>query len=239
MIRIRKAQDRGASNLDWLDSKHTFSFGRYQDPEHIGFETLKVINDDIVAPAKGFGTHPHDNMEIISYVLDGAVEHKDSMGNGSVILPGDVQRLSAGTGITHSEFNPLDDQSAHFLQIWFMPKNRNIVPSYAQKSFPEGKKRGKFCLVASEDGRDNSVSLNQDVDMYVGLLNGNEAISYEISHGRNLWIHIARGNVTVNDYQLSAGDGVAITDLEKLDFEKGNHAEILVFDMATTKTQIN
>lgn len=231
-MKIRRAEDRGPSNLGWLDSKHTFCFGHYHDPKHMGFETLRVINDDKVEAGAGFATHPHDNMEIISYVLEGALEHKDSMGNGSIIKPGEVQRLSAGTGITHSEYNHSKDQQVHFLQIWFLPEKRDIEPGYAQKAFSEAEKRGKFKLVASREGRDGSVSLNQDVDMSVALLDGSERTSYKISNDRAAWLHIARGSVSVDGQELKEGDGASISEPTELDFTDAKNAEIIIFDMA-------
>jgi len=235
MMKIRQANDRGPSNLGWLNSKHTFSFGHYYDAGHMGFASLRVINDDRVAPGAGFGSHPHDNMEIISYVLDGALEHKDSMGNGSVIRPGDVQRLSAGTGMMHSEYNHSQTEEVHFLQIWFLPDKKNVEPGYEQKAFSDDEKRGKFRLVASKAGRDGSVSLNQDMDMSVALLDGDETATYLTGKDRLLWVHIARGEVTLNSQELSAGDGVALAEEELLTFERGHHAEVIVFDMKPFK----
>lgn len=232
MIRLRYAQDRGASDLGWLQSKHTFSFGEYHDPEQIGFESLRVINEDRVKAGQGFGTHPHADMEIISYVLSGALEHKDSLGNGSIIKPGDVQRMSAGTGVTHSEFNPSQDESVHFLQIWFLPDEKGAAPSYEQKTFSPQDKLGEFRLVASKSGRDGSVSLHQDVDMSVALLNDTKPLSYALADNRCAWIHLARGSVTVNGETLKAGDGAAVTNEPELRFQDGEDAEILVFDMA-------
>lgn len=231
MMNIRKAQDRGPSNLGWLKSQHTFSFGNYYDPRHMGFESLRVINDDRVIAGAGFGTHPHNNMEIISYVLDGALAHKDSMDNGSAIRPGEVQRLSAGTGMTHSEFNHSKDNEVHFLQIWFLPDEQGVKPDYEQKAFPEEEKRGKFRLVASKTGRDGSVSLHQDMNMSVALIDGDEQATYSTSNDRALWVHIAKGDVTMNGHQLSVGDGVAIREEEHLSFEKGSKAEVIIFDM--------
>ena len=231
MIHIRKAEERGPSDLGWLKSMHTFSFGRYYDPRYMGFESLRVINDDRVAPGGGFSTHPHNNMEIISYVLDGALEHKDSMGNGSVIRPGEVQRLSAGTGMTHSEFNHSSDEPVHFLQIWFMPDEQGVEPSYAQQAFPEEEKRGKFRLVASKEGRHGSVSLHQDVDMSVALLNGDESANYDTTDGRALWVHVARGEVGMNGHALKAGDGAAIVNEGTVQFSHAKDAEVIVFDM--------
>jgi redox-sensitive bicupin YhaK (pirin superfamily) len=230
MIAIRKAEERGPTNLGWLDSKHTFSFGHYFDPKFTGFGPLRVINDDRVAPGKGFGLHPHDNMEIISYVLDGALEHKDSIGTGSVIRPGDVQRMSAGTGITHSEFNHSKTAEVHFLQIWFVPKTKNIPPSYEQKNFPADAKRGKLLLVGSETGRDGSVTIHQNVDMYAALLDGEDAVTHVLAPGRRAWIQVARGSVAFNEKLLNEGDGVALSD-ETINFHNAKDAEIILFDI--------
>ncbi|MBX2807010.1 MAG: pirin family protein [Cellvibrionaceae bacterium] len=231
MITLRPSTARGTANLGWLNSKHSFSFGHYYNPTQMGFASLRVINDDRVAPGAGFGTHPHQNMEIISYVLEGALEHKDSMGNGSVIRPGDVQRLSAGTGMTHSEYNHSSKEDVHFLQIWFIPDTQNIQPSYAQQAFTEAEKRGKFRLVASKNGREGSVSLRQDVDISVALIDGEEMVHYHPKKDRQLWGHIARGEVTLNGQVLRAGDGVAIEEETELLFEKGQQAEVIVLDM--------
>lgn len=231
MMTLRRAADRGPSNLGWLKSQHSFSFGHYHDPRHMGFESLRVINDDRVAPGAGFGTHPHSNMEIISYVLEGALEHRDSMGNGSVIRPGEVQRLSAGRGITHSEYNHSATEEVHFLQIWFLPDETGVDPGYAQKAFAEDEKRGRFRLVASKDGRDGSLSLHQDVDMSVALIDGGERLSYPVAAGRAVWAQIARGEVMLNGELLRAGDGVALLDEPELVFEQGRGAEVILFDM--------
>ena len=231
IVKIRKAEDRGSSNFGWLNSKHTFSFGHYYDPQHMGFGSLRVINDDRVVSGAGFGAHPHDNMEIISYVLSGALAHKDSIGNGSIIRPGDVQRMSAGTGITHSEYNHSKSEEVHFLQVWFLPDEKNVQPSYEQKTFSEDEKRGKFRLVASKAGRNNSVSLHQDMDMSVALINRDEIVTYSVSPNRALWLHVARGEISINDHFLKEGDGAAIVDESELKFEKGNQAEVIVFDM--------
>lgn len=237
MMRVRKAEERGGVNMGWLNSKHTFSFGHYYDPGHMGFETLRVINDDRVAPGKGFGTHGHDNMEIISYVLDGALEHKDSMGNGSIIKPGEVQRLSAGTGMTHSEYNHSKEDEVHFLQIWFIPDEQDVEPGYEQKAYSAEEKRGKFRLVASKSGREGSVSLHQDMDMSVALVSGSEVATYNTSKDRALWVHVARGEVTMNGQPLKDGDGVAIVDEEALSFENGSDSEVIVFDMNPISNQ--
>lgn len=233
MLTLRKASDRGGSDLGWLNSKHTFSFGEYHDPEHMGFGYLRVINDDRVAPGGGFATHPHRDMEIISYVLEGALEHRDSMGNGSVIRPGDVQRMSAGTGVTHSEFNQSRVDPVHFLQIWFLPDRQGHAPGYEQKTFAREQKRGQFCLVASAKGRNGSVSLNQDVDMSVVLLEGDEHAGYTVGNGRDVWLHVACGRVTINGQVAQEGDGLSTSAAGELLFSDGERAEIVLFDMAS------
>ncbi len=233
MLTLRRASDRGGSDLGWLKSKHTFSFGEYHDPEHMGCGYLRVINDDWVAPGGGFATHPHRDMEIISYVLDGALEHRDSMGNGSIIRPGDVQRMSAGTGVTHSEFNPSPDDPVHFLQIWFLPDRQGHAPGYEQKTFAHAQKRGQFCLVASAKGRDGSVSVNQDVDMSVALLDGDERASYTLGNDREVWLQVARGRVTINGQVAQEGDGLSTSAAGELLFSDGDHAEIVLIDMAS------
>jgi len=232
MLTIRKARDRGHADHGWLDSHHTFSFADYYDRRHMGHGNLRVINDDTIAPGKGFGTHPHRDMEIISYVLDGALEHKDSMGNGSVIRPGDVQRMSAGTGVTHSEFNHSAAEPVHFLQIWILPDAPGHAPGYEQRFFEAAEKRGRLRLVASATGRDGSVSLHQDADVLAGLFDGAESATYTIRPQRDLWLHVARGLLSVNGQRLEAGDGAAVSDEEALRFAGGRDAEVLLFDMA-------
>ncbi|MGZ8223744.1 MAG: pirin family protein [Methylobacter sp.] len=236
MIAITRSNERGTSNLGWLKSRHTFSFGQYFNPNRMGFESLRVINDDRVAPGTGFGTHPHNNMEIISYVLEGALEHRDSMGNGSIIKPGEVQRLSAGTGISHSEFNHSKNSEVHFLQIWFVPDTVNTEPAYAQQAFDELEKRGRFRLVASKQGRGGSITLHQDVDMSVALIDKGEEIAYAIAPDRTAWVHIARGQVSMNDTDLKAGDGAAINGESLLKFRNAQDAEVILFDMAPLNT---
>jgi redox-sensitive bicupin YhaK (pirin superfamily) len=231
-MNVRRASERGQSDLGWLNSHHTFSFADYYDSRHMGHGVLRVINDDRVAPGKGFGTHPHRDMEIISYVLDGALEHRDSMGNGSVIRPGDVQRMSAGTGVTHSEFNHSADEPVHFLQIWIIPDAAGHAPGYEQKNFPEEEKRGALRLVASRDGREGSVSLNQDADFYAGVFDGDESAVHEIRPQRDVWVHVATGSVKVDGVVLEAGDGAAINDAVSLKISDGQGSEVLVFDMA-------
>jgi quercetin 2,3-dioxygenase len=233
MLAIRPAQDRGIANFGWLDSRHTFSFGEYHDPNHMGFADLRVINEDKVAPSQGFPTHGHQDMEIITYVLQGALEHKDSIGTGSVIYPGDVQRMSAGTGIRHSEYNASKTESVHLLQIWILPEQKGIEPSYEQKNFATTEKQGKLRLVGSRDGRDGSITIHQNVDLYAAALAEGESVSYTFAPNRVGWLQVARGNVQLNDRNLSAGDGVAIAQ-ESLIALKGmvQDAEVLLFDMA-------
>ena len=232
MMTIRRASDRGHAQHGWLDSYHTFSFADYHDPEHMGFRSLRVINEDRVEEGQGFGTHGHRDMEIISYVLDGALEHKDSMGTGSVIRPGDVQRMSAGTGVRHSEFNGSKIDPVHFLQIWIMPDKSGYEPSYEEKSFTEEEKRGRLRLVASNDGRDGSVTVHQDASIYAGLFDENEKAAFTLAPGRHAWIHVARGSVMVNGEVLRAGDAAAIDTPGPIEIAGQNDAEVLVFDLA-------
>lgn len=228
---IRKAQDRGRANFGWLDSRHSFSFGQYYDPRHMGFGPLRVINDDRVAPGGGFPTHPHRDMEIISYVLEGALEHKDSLGTGSVIRPGDVQRMSAGTGVRHSEFNASDEEPVHFLQIWIIPEREGVKPGYEQKTFDASEKRGRLRLIASRGGREGSVSLHQDADVYATLLDPGEKVSHVLGAGRGAWVQVASGSVAVNGERLETGDGMAINGAGDLSLESRTPAEVLLFDM--------
>jgi quercetin 2,3-dioxygenase len=234
MITIRPAYERGAVNLGWLDSRHTFSFGNYYDPNHTNFGPLRVINEDKVQPGQGFGTHSHKDMEIVTYVLSGELEHKDSLGNGSRMRPGDVQRMSAGTGISHSEFNPSTEQPVHFLQIWLLPEQQNLEPSYEQTAFPEAEKRDRLRLVGSADGREGSVTLHQDVALYAASLRQGISIAYPSQPQRGLWIQAVRGAISVNGHDLSAGDGAAIVEEEALQIQgaSAEPAEILLFDMA-------
>jgi quercetin 2,3-dioxygenase len=232
MIAIRPAAERGVADFGWLDSRHSFSFGHYYDPEHMGFGPLRVINEDRVQAGAGFDTHAHRDMEIISYVLEGALEHKDSIGTGSVIRPGDVQRMSAGSGIRHSEFNHSRTEPVHFLQIWLLPSQEGLTPSYEQKTFPESEKRGRLRLVASRDARDGSVLIHQDADIYASLLNKDEAVSHTLTEGRRSWIQLARGEATVNGQTLSAGDGAAVKDASTLDIVAvADGTEFLLFDL--------
>lgn len=232
MLTLRRACERGHFNHGWLDTYHTFSFADYYDPDHMAFRSLRVINEDKVAAAKGFGTHPHANMEIITYILSGSLQHKDSMGNGSVIKPGDVQRMSAGTGVTHSEFNPSPTEPVHLLQIWILPEKKGITPSYEQKNFLDKIKKGQLCLVASQDGREGSVTVHQDVSLYMGLLSSGQKIEHTLKPNRHAWVQVAKGGVKVNGQTLSQGDGAAISDETKIIFEGVEEAEFLVFDLA-------
>jgi redox-sensitive bicupin YhaK (pirin superfamily) len=232
MITVRHAGERGSANHGWLDSRHTFSFGHYYDPKHMGFGPLRVINEDRVQPGGGFDTHGHRDMEIISYVLEGALEHKDSIGTGSVIRPGDVQVMSAGTGIRHSEFNHSNQEPVHFLQIWVLPDEQGLKPRYDQKTFPDAEKRGRLRLVGSPDGRDGSIVIHQDADIYASLLDSGEAVTHVLEPGRKGWVQVVRGAVTVNGEAVSSGDGVAVMDEPGLAItSRANGAEVLVFDL--------
>jgi redox-sensitive bicupin YhaK (pirin superfamily) len=232
MLTLRRAEERGRANFGWLDSRHSFSFGSYFDDRHMGFGPLRVINDDRVAGGGGFPTHPHADMEIVTYVLDGALEHKDSLGTGSVVRPGDVQRMSAGTGIRHSEFNASQSDPVHLLQIWIVPEMRGIEPSYEQKAFSDDDKRGRLRLVGSRDGRDGSVTIHRDVDFYATVLGDKDAVSHELRNGRVAWVQVARGSATLNGEQLYPGDGVAVETAGTLQLAGTSDAEVLVFDMA-------
>jgi quercetin 2,3-dioxygenase len=232
MISIRPAQARGTANLGWLDSRHSFSFGHYYDPKHMGFGPLRVINEDRVQPGAGFGTHGHSDMEIISYVLDGALAHKDSIGTGSVIRPGDVQRMSAGTGIRHSEFNHSKREPVHFLQIWLLPEQQGLPPSYEQKAFADADKRARLRLVASRGGRDGSLVVHQDADVYASLLDEGEQVKHALRAGRKAWLQIARGAADMNGQTLRAGDGAAVESEPALTVTAtANGTEILLFDL--------
>jgi quercetin 2,3-dioxygenase len=232
MITIRPAQDRGAANFGWLDSRHTFSFGEYRDPNHMGFADLRVINEDKVEPSQGFPTHGHQDMEIITYVLEGALEHKDSLGTGSVIHPGDVQRMSAGTGIRHSEFNASKTEPVHLLQIWILPGEKGIEPGYEQKNFGIDEKQGKLKLVGSPDGRDGSITIHQNVHLYAAVLSAGESVNYNFTKDRVAWVQVARGSVQLNDRSLSAGDGAAISQESLITLQgTASDTEVLLFDM--------
>ncbi len=232
MMTIRRANERGHADHGWLDSYHTFSFADYYDPRHLSFRALRVINEDRVKPARGFGEHGHRDMEIISYVLEGALEHKDSIGTGSVIRPGDVQRMSAGTGVRHSEFNASAAEPVHFLQIWIVPDKPGHTPSYEQKTFADEEKRGRLRLIASRDGRDGTVTIHQDVNLYAGLLARGEKASLEVAPGRHAWIQVAKGSVVVDGESLHAGDAAAFDQAGRIEIVGGDAAEVLVFDLA-------
>ncbi|SHG56873.1 pirin family protein [Massilia sp. CF038] len=231
MLEIRKNEERGVANHGWLQSKHTFSFGEYHDPRHVGFGPLLVINEDKVAPGQGFGTHGHRDMEIISYVLEGALEHKDSIGTGSVLHYGDVQRMSAGSGVRHSEFNGSQNEQVHFLQIWIQPNVKGIAPSYEEKHFAPDTKQGQLRLVASSDGRDGSVLIHQDAAIYATLLNTGDAVEHSLAQGRSGYVHVIRGRVTVNGTALSGGDALKITGESGVQLAQAEAAEVLVFDL--------
>ncbi len=232
MITIRPGKERGHADHGWLDSYHTFSFADYYDPAHMGFRALRVINEDRVQSGKGFGTHPHRDMEIITYVLTGALEHRDSLGTGSVISPGEVQRMSAGTGITHSEFNHSSNTLLHLLQIWIVPERVGLPPSYEQRTFPAEERQGKLRLVASRDGRDGSVTIHQDVRLFATLLTPGERVNHLLAPNRHVWVQVTRGVVMVNDTPLSAGDGAAVSDEPKIEICGKEPAEVLLFDLA-------
>jgi redox-sensitive bicupin YhaK (pirin superfamily) len=232
MITIRPARERGHAEHGWLDSRHTFSFADYHDPAHMGFRALRVINEDRVAPGRGFGTHPHRDMEIISFVLDGALEHKDSMGTGSVIRPGDVQRMSAGTGVLHSEFNASKTAPVHFLQIWILPDRAGLPPSYEQKSFAAAERTNQLRLVASQGGRDGALTVHQDVALYAALLDAGASVRQPLARGRHAWIQVARGAVDLGGQRLSAGDGAAVRDEAEVVLRAEEAAEVLLFDLA-------
>ena len=231
-IEIRKSQDRGYADHGWLKSFHSFSFADYYDPKFMGFGSLRVINEDRVAAGMGFGTHGHHDMEIISYVLEGALAHQDNMGNGSSIRPGDVQRMSAGTGVQHSEFNHEKNQSTHFLQIWIQPNQLGIKPSYEEKHFSANDKRGKLRLIAAADASDGSVKIHADARLYAGLFDGDEFATLAIATGRRVYVHVARGSVTVNGHALIAGDALKCIGVSEIKISGGTQAEVLVFDLA-------
>ncbi|AOB26710.1 MULTISPECIES: pirin family protein [Bordetella] len=231
MLTLRRSAERGHANHGWLDTHHTFSFANYYDPAHMGFGPLRVINDDRIAAGRGFGTHGHRDMEIITYVLDGAIAHKDSMGSGSTIRPGDVQRMSAGRGVMHSEFNPQPDAATHMLQIWIEPDVTGIAPEYEEKRFPEADKRGRLRQLVSPDGADGSLRIHQDARLYAGLFDGTESAELPLAAGRRAWVHVARGSLVVNGQHLGAGDGLALQDEAAVRLGDGEGAEVLVFDL--------
>jgi redox-sensitive bicupin YhaK (pirin superfamily) len=234
MIRVRPASERGHANHGWLDTYHTFSFDTYHDPAHMGFRSLRVINEDLVAGGKGFPPHAHRDMEIVTYILEGALEHRDSMGNGGVIRPGEVQRMSAGTGVTHSEYNPSATESVHLLQIWIRPEARNLTPSYEQKKFDVAGRRGRLQLVASREARDGSVKIHQDASLYAAALAPGEKVRHKLAAGRHAWLQVARGAVMLNGQSLKAGDGAAVSDEPALDIagDGSGESELLLFDLA-------
>lgn len=232
MINIRKSEERGHFKHGWLDTYHTFSFDQYFNPAHMHWRSLRVINEDRVAPGQGFPTHSHRDMEIITYILSGALEHRDSMENGSVIRPGDVQRMSAGTGVSHSEFNPSDAEEVHLLQIWILPDARNLAPSYEQKFFSEDERKGKLRLIASQDGRDGSVTINQDASVYAALIDATQPLTHSVSEGRFGWLQVARGSVHLNDAEMKQGDGATISNEQELTIKASSQAEVLLFDLA-------
>jgi len=232
MITIRKSEDRGRGEHGWLDTRYTFSFADYHDPQHMGFRALRVINEDIVAPGAGFPTHGHRDMEILTYVLSGAIEHKDSLGTGEVLRPGEVQRMSAGTGVEHSEFNPSRDEPLHLLQIWIVPERRGLPPEYEQRAFPEIERRGRLRLLAARDGRDGALAIHQDVDLLGALLEPGERVEHVLRPARHAWVQVARGSSRVNGALLRQGDGAAISGERAVSVESSEASEILLFDLA-------
>jgi redox-sensitive bicupin YhaK (pirin superfamily) len=232
MLTIRSANDRGHADFGWLDSRHTFSFGEYHDPRHMGFRALRVINEDVVHGGGGFATHPHRDMEIVTYVLSGALAHKDSMGNGSIIRPNDVQRMSAGTGITHSEHNASSSEAVHLLQIWILPAATGTTPSYEQRAFAPEEKRGRLRLVGARDGRDGSVTIHQDVALYATLLAPGERVEHTLAPDRHAWVQVTRGRVSVNGQPLAAGDGAALSQEPRVTIAAQDDSELLLFDLA-------
>jgi redox-sensitive bicupin YhaK (pirin superfamily) len=232
MLTIRKSEERGHADHGWLKSHHSFSFADYFDPAHMGWGNLRVINDDLIAPGGGFGTHGHRDMEIVTYVTTGALAHKDSMGNGTTIPPGDVQRMSAGSGVRHSEFNIAPDQATHLFQIWIEPREKDIAPGYEQKSFSDGEKRGRLRLIASENGADGSVTIHADAALYAGLFDGDESTALALNPARKAYVHVARGALTVNGEKLQKGDAALLANESSLTLADGQDAEVLVFDLA-------
>ena len=232
MITIRPARERGHVDHGWLDTYHSFSFANYHDPAQMGFRALRVLNDDTVAPGRGFGTHRHEEMEIVSYVLEGAMEHRDSTGAGSVLRPGDVQRMSAGTGVTHSEFNHSDSEPLHFVQIWLLPGQAGLDPGYEEKHFGEEEKRGRLRLIVSPDGRDGSLMIHQDASIYDTIVDYGDRLEHKLDPGRHAWVQVMRGNVVLNDLDLVRGDGVAVSDEPAITLEGRGESELLLFDLA-------
>ena len=232
MITVRPAAARGHSDIGWLDSHHTFSFSDYWDPQHMGFRALRVINEDRVRPAMGFGAHPHRDMEILSYVVEGALAHRDSLGTGSVIRPGDVQRMTAGTGVLHSEFNASEEDDVHFLQIWLLPAEKGLPPGYEQRAFPEAERRNRLRIVASPDARDGSIRIHQDVTLHAALLDAGATVTHTVAEGRHAWVQVVRGRIEVSGHTLAAGDGAAISDERELRLTAAEDTELLLFDLA-------
>jgi redox-sensitive bicupin YhaK (pirin superfamily) len=232
MIRIRRSLDRGRADHGWLDSRFTFSFADYHDPKHMCFRALRVINDDRISPSGGFPMHPHRDMEIVTYVVEGAIAHRDSLGNGSVIRPGEVQRMTAGKGVVHSEYNPSDRETTRLLQIWILPRRNGLEPGYEQKAFPESERRGALRVVASPDGRDGSVTIQQDAAIYAGRLGAGESVRLDLAPGRHAWVHVVRGDLRLGGHDLSEGDGAAVSDEGAVQLEGRAEAEVLVFDLA-------
>lgn len=231
MITKRASRDRGHANHGWLDTYHTFSFGSYIDPKHVQFRALRVMNEDWIDPGRGFGTHPHDNMEILTYVLEGELEHKDSMGNGSTIRPGQIQTMTAGTGITHSEFNPSQEKATHLYQIWMLPDTQGLTPSYGEYTFDTEKRKGQLQLIASKSGRDNSAAINQDVDLYTTVLSEGQSVAHTLKPDRHAWVQMARGSAKLNSELLMPGDGAAVSDETELTLAGIEDAEVLLFDL--------
>src|ERR1044071_91018 len=230
MMNIRRANERGHAEHGWLDSYHTFSFANYYDPQWMGFRTLRVINDDLVMPGMGFGTHPHRDMEIITYILSGALEHKDSMGNGRVIRPGEVQYMAAGTGVRHSEFNPSKEEAVHLLQIWIQPDRKGVTPRYAEKSLADAP-AGKLHLVTSKTGRDGSIAIHQDADLWLAKLKPGNSVTHKLASGRNVWLHVAEGEVSLNGKKLEGGDAAAVSEESSLDLKAAKPSQVLLFDL--------
>jgi redox-sensitive bicupin YhaK (pirin superfamily) len=232
MIRIRKADERGHTALDWLDSRHTFSFGDFYDLQHMGFRSLRVMNEDWVQPGQGFGMHPHRDMEIITYVLEGALQHRDSLGSGSVLRPGELQHMSAGTGIRHSEFNPSVAEPVHLYQIWLLPERRGLTPGYDQRTFAQQERQGRWRVVASPDGRDGSLQIHQDADVYVATLGKDEEIRHHVRLGRHAWVQVLRGSVSINGQAAVAGDGATLSEERAVAVRAAQPSEVMLFDLA-------
>lgn len=230
-MEVFRAETRGSADHGWLKAKHTFSFADYYDPDRVSFGSLRVINEDRIAPGKGFGTHPHRDMEIVTYVIDGAIEHKDSMGNGTIITAGEVQRMTAGTGVAHSEFNPSHDAELHLLQIWIFPESNGLQPGYEQIRFPREKKLNRLCVVGSRDGRESSITIHQDVDLYASVLEENHSLTHDVRAGRKIFVQVIEGEITVNGERLAAGDGAKIADVTRVSIDALSEAEFLLFDM--------